>query len=876
MLPPVIRALILLAFAACPSLAADIERSPREVIPFDVDWRFHRRDPEPAGPELSHDALRPWLLPLTNAFSNYLSSPYVRPESAEPGSKLAVVQPSYDDSAWRRLDLPHDWGIEGPFDQDLPGETARLPWQGVGWYRKTFDLPSSDADRRLILEIDGAMSNSAVWLNGRFAGGWPYGYSSFSLDLTPYAKPGGSNTLAIRLDNPKESSRWYPGGGIYRHVRLVKTELVHVEPWSVFVTTPFVASDSAIVDVRLEIVNKLAKIARVAVSVELHELDDAGQLSARAVVSSDEQTFDVKPARPRQTSFSMKVAAPRLWNLATPHRYAALVRVRQDGRLVDEFVQPFGIRSLSVDPDRGLILNGSPVRINGVCQHHDLGALGTAVNATALQRQLRILRDMGANAIRTSHNPPAPELLDLCDRLGLMVQVEAFDCWAIRKTRNDYSRNFPWWHEADLRALIRRDRNHPSVVMWSAGNELIEQRESDGWRLAARVAGLVREEDRSRPVTAGFHYESAGFMGFESSFDIFGYNYKPHLYSAFRERHPRIPLLGSETASTISSRGEYFFPASNDKLEGRVDFQVSSYDLSSTPWATTPDQEFSAQDDNPAVLGEFVWTGFDYLGEPTPYNKDATNLLNYSDLAARERAARELAELGKIRSPSRSSYFGIVDLAGFPKDRYYLYQARWRPDHPMVHLLPHWTWPGREGEITPVHVYTSGDEAELFLNGQSLGRKKRGPRDHRLRWDEAKYQPGELRVVAYKKGAQWAEAVQRTAGPAARLTLSAERPALRADGTDLAFVTVRVEDAASGFVPRSKHALRFTVTGPAVLIATDNGDATDHTSFQSPDRKAFNGLALGIVRARPGATGEVSVKVEGDGLGSASLVLRLE
>ena len=849
---------------------------PREILPFDADWRFHRHDPEAVGPDLERAALRPWLLPQTNAFSNYQPTPHVRPEGPEPGSTLAVVRPDYDDSAWRRLDLPHDWGIEGPFDQDLPGDTAKLPWHGVGWYRKTFPLPATDAGRRLLLEIDGAMSHSAVWLNGRFVGGWPYGYSTFHLDLTPYAKPGETNTLAIRLDNPTESSRWYPGGGIYRHVRLVKTAPVHFEPWSTVITTPKVSAESALVDVRVEVANREQHAAKFTVRVDLHALDSDGRPETAAAASGEPQTFEVKPGLPRQTSFSLPVASPRLWDLAAPHRYVAVATLERDGRVLDRLETPFGIRSLALDAERGLLLNGRPVRIHGVCQHHDLGALGAAVHVAALERQLRILRDMGVNSIRTSHNPPTPELLDLCDRMGLLVQVEAFDCWAIGKKKNDYSADFPWWHEADLRAMVRRDRNHPSVVMWSIGNEILEQRDSVGWRLAARLAGIVREEDRTRPVTGGFNGVWSGYIGFETALDLFGYNYKPAEYPRFHRRHPARPIHGSETASTISSRGEYFFPVSENKDRGRADFQMSSYDLYAPPWATTPDTEFAAQDDHPYVIGEYVWTGFDYLGEPTPYNGDVTNLLNYSDPAERERAAAELAALGKIKVPSRSSYFGIVDLAGFPKDRYHLYQARWRPDLPMAHLLPHWTWPERVGQVTPVHLYTSGDEAELFLNGQSLGRKKRGPRDYRLRWDDVVYQPGELRAVAYKNGQPWAESMRQTAREPARLELSVESPALRADGADLAFVTLRVVDVAGRLVPRARLPVRFELAGDGAILATDNGDATDHTVFASPERKTFNGLALAILRARAGATGELTLTAHAEGLPPATLRLPLK
>jgi len=518
------------------------------------------------------------------------------------------------------------------------------------------------------------------------------------------------------------------------------------------------------------------------------------------------------------------------------------------------------------------------VRLQGVCLHHDLGALGTAINPRAIERQLEILRSMGCNAIRTSHNPPAPELLEACDRLGFLVYDEAFDCWAKGKGRNDYHRFFADWHEADLRALVRRDRNHPSVVMWSIGNEVIEQWGDDGyesWKLAAHLAGIVREEDRTRPVSAAFNGGNMGFNGVQHTLDAIGYNYRVETYAAFRAANPAIPLYGSETASTLSSRGEYFFPVSDDKMDAaaRANFQVSSYDLSSEGWATQVEAEWRAADAVPGYAGEFVWTGFDYLGEPTPYNSDATVLLNFSDPAARERLAKQLAELGRIAVPSRSSYFGIVDLAGLPKDRFYLYQSRWREDHPMAHLLPHWTWPEREGQVTPVHVYTSGDEAELFLNGRSLGRKKKGPAEYRLRWDDVRYAAGELKVVAYKNGQRWAEAAQRTAGAPAKIKLTADRETFRADGTDLVYITVDLTDAAGVLAPRASNLVRFSVRGPGEIVGTDNGNPISFESFQAPERKAFNGRAVVIVRARAGEAGRLVVRAESAGLAPADVAL---
>lgn len=424
-----------------------------------------------------------------------------------------------------------------------------------------------------------------------------------------------------------------------------------------------------------------------------------------------------------------------------------------------------------------------------------------------------------------------------------------------------------------MRAMVRRDRNHPSVIAWSIGNEIPEQGRAEGWKVSSRLAEIARGEDRTRPTTAAFNHIISGYNGFQNTVDLFGYNYKPGEYRKLHEHAPHIPLIGSETASTVSSRGEYFFPVSDDKSKGLANFHVSSYDLSAPPWATPPDAEFKGQDDNPFVAGEFVWTGFDYLGEPTPYNADTTNILNFTDPAMQQKAAKELAELSKIRVPSRSSYFGIVDLAGFKKDRFYIYQARWRPELPMAHLLPHWNWPERVGQVTPVHLYTSGDEAELFLNGKSLGRKKRGPRDYRLRWDDVVYQPGTLRAVAYKKGKRWAEDTVVTTGPAARLQLAADRAKLRADGEDLSFVTVTIADKDGRLVPRSQDKISFSLSGPGEIVATDNGDPTSFTPFQSSTREAFNGLALVIVRTLPGQAGKLTLSASAQGLGAATVTL---
>ncbi len=864
----------LLALCARP-FAAEPTPPVRERVLFTQDWRFTRGDPDWLPGQLDYTVLRDWLLPSS---ADFLSADAKRPSrpAGNIGGGVRYVQPDFDHSSWRKLDLPHDWGIEGPFRQEYDGNQGKLPWWGIAWYRKEFTLPTTDSGRRVSLEIDGAMSYAAVWLNGQFVGGWPYGYASFALDLTPFVKPGAKNVLAIRIDNVEASSRWYPGGGLYRNVWLVKTDPVHVTQWGTAVTTPQVTPERAAVVVTAQIRNGGAAAATLRVSTHVFELDPRGQRVGAPVASAEPTGLQVAPARTASTTQTVIVPQPKLWRLTDPRRYVAVTTVSDPSRVVDVYETPFGIRTIALDPDRGFLLNGEIVRLQGVCNHHDLGALGAAINVRALHRQLEILREMGCNAIRTSHNPPAPELLELCDTMGFLVVDEAFDCWAIGKNRGDYHLLFPDWHEQDLRALVRRDRNHPSVIMWSIGNEVLEQwgeAGQEGYRLAARLASLVREEDRSRFVTGGYNGEHAGYNGHQVVLDAMGYNYRVNEYARFRNLNPTFPLYGSETASTISSRGEYFFPVSDDKVDpaSRVNFQVSSYDLATPPWATTPETEWRAADGAPGYAGEFVWTGFDYLGEPTPYGGDSNVLLNFSTQEEKDKAMKQLESLGRIPVPSRSSYFGIVDLAGFPKDRYYLYQSRWRPDLPMAHVLPHWTWPERRGEVTPVHVYTSGDEAELFLNGRSLGRKKKAAGEYRLRWDDVRYEPGEVRVVAYRQGSRWAEAAQRTSGPVARVDAKADRTEAKADGDDLIFVAVALTDTAGVLSPRANNTVQFSVQGPASVVAVDNGDATSFEPFQATRRRAFNGRALAIVRTVRGQPGRVTVRAESEGLSPAEV-----
>ena len=598
---------------------------------------------------------------------------------------------------------------------------------------------------------------------------------------------------------------------------------------------------------KVDVENQSALDARVDVISQIYELNADGEKAARPVASLAPTNLSLAAGAKGSASLTSVIRSPKLWSLEKRSRYVAVTRVEQAGKVLDTTETPFGIRTIQFTADNGFLLNGKRVALNGVCDHHDLGALGAAINVRALERQVEILQEMGCNAIRTSHNPPAPELLEICDRLGMLVMDEAFDCWVRGKTPNDYSLLFPDWHEKDLRALVRRDRNHPCVILWSIGNEVSEQGTPAGQQIAAELAGIVRSEDATRPVTAACNNANAGFNGFQKQLDVFGYNYQPASYDKFRQANPEEPLFGSETASCISSRGEYFFPVSTNKNSGRSDFQVSSYDLSAPQWATIPDIEFRGQDQNPFVAGEFVWTGFDYLGEPTPY--------------------------GGGNAPSRSSYFGILDLAGFKKDRFYIYQARWRPDLHIAHILPHWNWPERVGQVTPVQVYTSGDEAELFLNGKSLGRKKLGPQDYRLRWDNVVYQPGELSVVAYKNRTRWAHDTVRTTGPANKLSLEADRSTIVAEGQDLSFITVAVTDWAGHTIPQAKNQIAFEVAGPGEIIGLDNGDPTSFESFQGKQHNAFNGLCLVILRST-GQPGQIVLKASATGLKPAEVKIQ--
>lgn len=815
----------------------------------------------------SGQVLKPWILPAANAFIKDPTKHHKRP-AGNPGSDFPFVQQNFNDSNWEEVDLPHDWAIEGPFydgpNPEVGGGMGRLPSHGVAWYRKKLAIPLADKGNNIFLDIDGAMSYAIVWLNGKLLGGWPYGYNSFRLNLTPYLNYGGDNQLAIRVDNPNHSARWYPGGGIYRNVWLEKVNPVHVAHWGTFVRTTKVSASSATIELDVEIENNSTFDQSVEVISSVYQSDISFKPTGKAIAQFSKSLVTVTPGEKQKIAKSTTISNPLLWGpppAQKPNLYVAVTQIYIGGKRVDEYKTEFGIRSLQFDPEKGMMVNGKHVRFQGVNQHHDLGALGAAFNTRAAERQLEILKELGCNAIRLAHNPPAPELLMLTDRMGFLVIDEIFDSWERKKTPHDFHLIFPDWYEADTRSFIRRDRNHPSVIAWSFGNEVGEQYTADtGAAIARKLASIVKEEDPTRPATASMNYAKPE-MPFPATMDIISLNYQGEgirdapayahlkgirtspLYPAFHQKFPDKMIISSETASALSTRGTYIFPVTNgnsapvsDSTGGDpVNQFVSAYELYTAPFGASPDKVFASQDKHPFVSGEFVWSGWDYLGEPTPY---------YS---------------------ARSSYCGIIDLAGFKKDRFYLYQSRWRPGLPMVHILPHWNWPGRIGQVTPVHIFTSGDEVELFLNGRSLGKKKKATYEYRLRWDEVEYEPGQLKAVAYKNGKAWAEEIIKTTSDGFSLRAKADRYQLTSDD-DLSFITVEVLDEQGNVVPTASNQIEFGLEGPGEIVATDNGDPADLVAFISSKRAAYCGLALAIVKSKKGALGAFNVTIASKGL----------
>ncbi|MDB4335140.1 DUF4982 domain-containing protein, partial [bacterium] len=757
---------------------------------------------------------------------------------------------------WQIIKVPHDWAISGAFDEDIDaqtvmvwqdgdkvpglrtGRTGALPYVGVGWYRKEIVIPQSYKGKKVSLEFDGAMSHAQIYMNGNYVGEWPYGYASFSMDITPFIKLGETNVVAVRLKNEELSSRWYSGAGIYREVRLLATHPVHVIYNGTYITTPEITEKDAIV----KVVTNIQGVNGETVDVITSIFDEQGNR-----IDFDKEVVS-KQGENAVTS-ELKVAEPMLWSLEKPNLYIAKIEILQNGELIDNYESRFGIRDIEFDANKGFFLNGVPTKMNGVCLHHDLGPLGAAYNHSAMRYRLKMLKEMGCNAIRTSHNPMAPQMLDLCDEMGFLVIDEAFDEWQYVKCKNGYNTLFKEWGAKDLTAFLHRDRNHPSVILWSIGNEVKEQNKEDGRVIAENLIRICKQEDPTRLVTVGMNNPNSALKyKWNEIFDVLGYNYKPHMYQKSHQMYPDRPVLGSETASTVSSRGEYFFPAKNRQALNRPSLHCSSYDLEYPSWATTPDTEFAAQDDMSFVLGEFVWTGFDYLGEPTPYNAEW---------------------------PSRSSYFGIIDLCGIPKDRFYLYQSRWTKKE-VLHLLPHWNWENNEQKLIPVHCYTSFETAELFLNGKSLGKRTKNKNKlyerYRLVWDDVKYEAGELRVVGYRDGEAIAESVMKTAGEPAVIRIEADRDNLLSNNNDIAFVTVGVYDKEGNLCPKANNQIQFEVSGAGRFKAVGNGDPTSLESFVQPTRKLFNGKAMLLVES--GAlSGEIFVKAFADGLKSDDIII---
>ncbi len=762
-----------------------------------------------------------------------------------------------DDSAWEQVRVPHDWAIYGPFDANndaqvvaitqnferraslKTGRTGGLPYVGVGWYRLKFDVPDFGEGKCAELLFDGAMSQAKVYVNGKYVGEWPYGYNSFHFDVTEFLNPDGrGNVLAVRLENLPESSRWYPGAGLYRNVHLIVTDEVHVPVWGTQLICSEISERSAKVDLKVSLAGEASRIRTVIY----------GPDGRKVAVRRRSKPFDAGREQ------KLRIRRPKLWSPESPSLYKAVTTVYAHGKAVDEYTTTFGVRSIELVADKGFFLNGKMRKFQGVCNHHDLGPLGSAVNEAALRRQLTLLKEMGCDAIRTSHNMPAPELVRLCDEMGFMMMLEPFDEWDIRKCRNGYHLFFDEWAEKDMVNMLHQFRNDPAVVFWSIGNEVPSQCSESGYETAKFLVDICHREDPTRFTTCGMDQVLCVLKnGLAGLLDVPGFNYRVHLYEQAYETLPHKIVLGSETASTISSRGVYYFPVEKTTRVQHEDLQCSSYDLEYCGWSNVPDIDFAMAADKEWEIGQFVWTGFDYLGEPTPYNL----------------------------MPNHSSNFGIIDLASIPKDRYWLYRSVWRPDAETLHILPHWTWPGREGEVTPVFVYTNYPEAELFINGKSQGRKAKDPSDEqgrwRLMWMDTVYEPGEVKVVAYDAaGNAVAERSVRTAGEPDHIELNVDRSTLQADGKDLAYIEVSVVDKDGNLCPSDGRLASFATQGAGgAYRAAANGDPTCLDLFHLPQMHFFNGKLTAIVQAAE-APGTVTFTASAPDLRSASVTIAAE
>lgn len=792
------------------------------------------------------------------------------------GDSAAYSQPDFNDSSWRSLNLPHDWAIEGDFSKENPSGTGggALPG-GIGWYRKTFTVPGYKEGEKVYIDFDGAYMNTTVYINGHELGTRPYGYASFSYDITPWLKEG-DNVIAVKVDNSDQpNSRWYSGCGIYRHVWLRKLDAIHVAQWGTYVTTSDITPDSATVNIATTVDNTSAADAEVTLTTRV--IDPQGKVAA--TVTASDNIAAGKSATVNQTA---RVADPQLWSLDNPALYSVVTDVAVGGKTVDTYQTTTGIRTIEFTADKGFFLNGEQMKINGVCMHHDLGALGAAVNTRAIRRQLEILQEMGVNAYRASHNPPAPEVLALCDSMGILVMDEAFDMWRKRKTERDYARFFDEWHERDLTDLVTRDRNHPSIIMWSIGNEVLEQwsdaaadtlsleeanlilnfghgadklaKDGDEMSvnsmLTAKLADIVKQLDPTRPVTAGMNEPNPGNHLIKSgALDVIGLNYHDEWYDDAEKNYPGKPLLGSETVSALMTRGYYKNPSDSIIIAPKrwdipyedPSFACSAYDNEHVPWGTTHENSLRRMKDD-RVMGQFIWTGFDYIGEPTPYGW-----------------------------PARSSYFGIVDLAGFPKDVYYMYQSEWRPDKTVLHLFPHWNWtPGQTVDL--LAYYNNADEVELFVNGKSQGVRSKGDGEYHVMW-RVPFEPGTIKAVSRKAGKTVAEQVIKTAGEPAQIRLTPDRATIAADGNDLSFVTVEILDSDGNLCPTAVNEVTFTVEGAGQNEGVDNGNPISLERFKADSRKAMAGKALIIVRNN-GKKGDINVKAVSPGLSDATVTLK--
>ena len=752
----------------------------------------------------------------------------------------------FNDAGWQNINIPHDWAISGPFIVDGDGNTGKLPWKGEGWYRKQLQIPSSYKSKRIYLIFDGVMAFPKVYVNGKLAGSWDYGYNSFYLDVTDFLNFGGKNMLAVYADTRQHDSRWYPGGGLYRKVQMLVVNPVHVAVWGTYITTPIIKSNSADVRISTAVLNQSQQ--KDSVKVEQVIYNQSGNEVGRSSISSN-----LEALKNKDLEVTITLSNPTHWDVDNPVLYKAVTNIYSDDKLVDTYTTPFGVRSIRFTADDGFYLNNKRVQLKGVNLHSDFGPLGVAFNKSAMERQLKIMKDMGANAIRNSHNVAAPELLQLCDSMGILFFNEAFDKYDAKIDITETT-DFEEYAHRNIRNFVVRDRNHPSVFIWSVGNEIgdVQWNINNGFKRLHTMLNYVDKYDPTRPTTlVNDNMKSAELRHFDY-YDVHSWNYTRR-YRLARQLEPNKSVIISESASTVSTRGFYEFPLPTDKTNFTKSLQVSSYDLNAPEWAEISDDDFMWQQDESYVAGEFVWTGFDYLGEPTPYNNAVVKKMGMTDKQA-----------------SRSSYFGIVDLVGIPKDRYYLYKSYWKPDETTVHILPHWNWAGKEGQKVPVFVYTNGDCAELFVNGKSQGMQCKKPTSKnsterfRLMWNDVIYQPGEVKAVAYKEGAKIGESVVKTEGKPYKIKLTPERTVLKPDGSDLSYILVEAYDKNGNLCPLANDTINFELDGLAHIAGVGNGNPQSFEPFQAHHVKLFYGKAMLILESgfKKGKT-KISAKANG-------------